>query len=61
MEARQWLADKGFDPQFGARPMGRLLQEELKKPLAEAILFGKLKEGGEVQVEVEDGKLVLKY
>jgi ATP-dependent Clp protease ATP-binding subunit ClpA len=58
-DARRWLAEKGFDPMFGARPMARLIQNELKKPLADAILFGPLKKGGEVKVGVQDGKLRL--
>ncbi|MBI3180695.1 MAG: ATP-dependent Clp protease ATP-binding subunit ClpA [Myxococcales bacterium] len=44
--AREWLAQKGYDPQFGARPMARLVDNSLKKPLAEALLFGELKDGG---------------
>jgi ATP-dependent Clp protease ATP-binding subunit ClpA len=56
-EAREWLADKGFDPVFGARPMARLIQNEVKKPLADRILFGDLKKGGIVEVTVKDGKL----
>ena len=59
--ARDWLADRGFDPLFGARPMSRLIQDLLKKPLADAILFGKLKNGGKVSVEVEDGNIKLAY
>jgi len=60
-EARDWLAEHGFDVQFGARPMARLIQQELKKQLADELLFGKLKgAGGKVRVEVEDGKLALK-
>jgi ATP-dependent Clp protease ATP-binding subunit ClpA len=59
-EARDWLAEHGFDAQFGARPMARLIQTELKKPLAEELLFGKLKSGGKVRVEVSDGKIALK-
>ena len=54
-EARDWLAEHGFDAQFGARPMARLIQTELKKPLADELLFGKLKGGGKVRVVVEDG------
>jgi ATP-dependent Clp protease ATP-binding subunit ClpA len=60
-EARDWLADKGFDEKFGARPMARLIQNELKKPLADEILFGQLKKGGKVRVSVADGKLLLLY
>jgi ATP-dependent Clp protease ATP-binding subunit ClpA len=61
-EAREWLSDKGYDPQFGARPMARTVEEHMKKPLAEAILFGELKGGGRVRFDVtEDGeKLVWK-
>ncbi len=56
-EARQWLAEHGFDPQMGARPMSRVIQEKIKKPLAEAILFGKLATGGVARIGVEDGEL----
>ncbi len=54
-EGRGWLAERGFDRKMGARPMSRLIQNELKKPLAEKILFGELHEGGSVRIEVEDG------
>ncbi|HUL60507.1 MAG TPA: ATP-dependent Clp protease ATP-binding subunit ClpA [Anaeromyxobacteraceae bacterium] len=53
-EGRGWLAAHGFDPKMGARPMARLIQNELKKPLAEKILFGELREGGKVRVEVDE-------
>ena len=54
-DARTWLAEHGYDEKMGARPMKRLIQEKLKKPLAEMILFGELaEEGGEVQVSVDD-------
>jgi ATP-dependent Clp protease ATP-binding subunit ClpA len=56
-EAREWLAEHGFDPKMGARPMSRVIQENIKKPLAEEILFGKLSEGGLVRIGVEDGEL----
>jgi ATP-dependent Clp protease ATP-binding subunit ClpA len=56
-EARKWLADHGFSPQFGARPMARLLQSALKKPLAERILFGDLEKGGKVILGVQDDRL----
>ncbi|CAL1239077.1 ATP-dependent Clp protease ATP-binding subunit ClpA [Candidatus Methylocalor cossyra] len=56
-EAREWLAEHGFDPQMGARPMGRVIQEKIKKPLAEEILFGKLSEGGTVRISVKEGQL----
>jgi ATP-dependent Clp protease ATP-binding subunit ClpA len=55
-DARAWLADKGYDKLYGARPMGRLIQNEIKQPLAEELLFGKLASGGEVHVSVKDGK-----
>ena len=59
-EARTWFAKNGFDPKFGARPMARLLQNELKKPLAEVLLFGALLgKKGHVRVNVKDDKLVL--
>ena len=55
--ARGWLADHGYDPKMGARPMARLIQEQIKRPLAEELLFGKLAEGGQVVVSVsDDGK-----
>jgi len=56
-EARRWLADHGFSPQFGARPMARLIQTAVKKPLAERILFGDLEKGGKVVLGVQDDKL----
>ena len=52
-EAIAWLADKGYDERMGARPLGRVIQEHIKKPLAEEVLFGKLKKGGTVRVTVE--------
>ena len=51
--ARNWLAEKGYDPLMGARPMARLIQEQIKRPLAEELLFGKLTEGGEARVDCE--------
>ena len=59
--AREWLAKKGYDPKFGARPLGRVIQEHIKKPLAEELLFGKLTKGGVVLVKIEDGKPVFDY
>ena len=52
-EAIAWLADKGYDERMGARPLGRVIQEHIKKPLADEVLFGKLKKGGTVRVTVE--------
>jgi ATP-dependent Clp protease ATP-binding subunit ClpA len=59
--ARQWLATRGYDPVMGARPMARLIQDKLRKPLAEAILFGELHEGGHVQVNCVEDELVLEF
>lgn len=58
-EARDWLAENGYDKKMGARPMQRLIQNRIKKELAEDILFGKLSNGGVVEVTVKDGDLVL--
>jgi ATP-dependent Clp protease ATP-binding subunit ClpA len=58
--AAQWLADKGYDDRMGARPLGRVIQEHIKKPLAEELLFGKLTKGGLVKVGIKDGALDLR-
>ncbi|NNE79570.1 MAG: ATP-dependent Clp protease ATP-binding subunit ClpA, partial [Silicimonas sp.] len=58
--AAEVLADKGYDDKMGARPLARVIQEEIKKPLAEELLFGKLAKGGIVKVGVKDGKLELR-
>lgn len=60
-DARQWLAEKGYDHAMGARPMARVIQEQLKKPLANEILFGALVAGGEVKVSLQDNKLQFDY
>jgi len=57
-DAADWLAKNGFDELYGARPLARVIQEHIKKPLADEILFGKLVRGGHVRVELKDGKLV---
>jgi len=59
--SRKWLAQNGFDPRYGARPMARLINEKIKQPLAEAILFGSLANGGAVSVDIEDGSLKLQF
>jgi ATP-dependent Clp protease ATP-binding subunit ClpA len=59
--AREWLADLGYDKAMGARPMSRVIQEQLKKPLANEILFGKLAEGGTVKVGLKSNKLNFQY
>jgi ATP-dependent Clp protease ATP-binding subunit ClpA len=56
-EARRWLAEHGFDPQMGARPMARTIQDNVKRALADELLFGKLAEGGKVKLSVKDDKL----
>ncbi|HFD81390.1 MAG TPA: ATP-dependent Clp protease ATP-binding subunit ClpA [Gammaproteobacteria bacterium] len=56
--AREWLAEHGFDPKMGARPMARVIQEHVKKPLAEELLFGRLAKGGHLTIRAEDGRLV---
>ncbi|UNK43997.1 ATP-dependent Clp protease ATP-binding subunit ClpA [Luteimonas sp. S4-F44] len=57
--ARDWLAQHGFDPQMGARPMSRVIQDKIKRRLADELLFGKLMGGGRVVVDVEDGELTV--
>ena len=59
-KVRTWLAEKGYDKAMGARPMARLIQDTIKKPLAEAILFGQLASGGTAQVSVKRGELTFK-
>jgi ATP-dependent Clp protease ATP-binding subunit ClpA len=58
--ARKLLAEKGYDPAFGARPLARILEDEVKRPLTEELLFGKLQAGGKATVDVEDGRIVLR-
>ena len=53
--ARRWIAQRGYDPKMGARPMARVLQEHVKRPLAEELLFGKLTGGGHVIVKLAPG------
>ncbi|SIO45643.1 ATP-dependent Clp protease ATP-binding subunit ClpA [Rhodovulum sp. ES.010] len=57
--AAEWLAEKGYDDKMGARPLGRVIQETIKKPLAEELLFGKLAKGGVVKVGIKDGEIDL--
>jgi ATP-dependent Clp protease ATP-binding subunit ClpA len=59
--ARDWLGKKGYDPLYGARPLARVIQENIKKPLAEELLFGRLSKGGTVKVTVVDDKLSFTY
>ena len=58
-EASNWLAIRGYDDKMGARPLGRVIQEHIKKPLAEELLFGRLTKGGVVRVRIENDKPVL--
>ena len=62
-EARDWLAKTGYSERYGARPMARLIQNEIKRPLADEILFGKLVNGGHVEVDVDPDteKLVMEF
>jgi len=60
-KARRWFAERGYDPTFGARPMARLIQNEIKRVLADDILFGKLQNGGKVTVDENEGKLTFEY
>jgi ATP-dependent Clp protease ATP-binding subunit ClpA len=60
-DAADWLAKNGFDELYGARPLARVIQEHIKKPLADEILFGKLTRGGHVRVSLKDGKLVFDF
>ena len=59
-KARAWLAKKGYDPQMGARPMNRLIQDKIKQPLAEKLLFGELQNGGQVTIDLKADDLVFK-
>ncbi len=59
--AREWLAKKGYDKRFGARPLARVIQEQVKKPLAEELLFGKLSKGGSVLATIKDGKVAFDF
>jgi ATP-dependent Clp protease ATP-binding subunit ClpA len=59
--ARSWLATKGYDPKFGARPLGRVIQREVRDPLTDEILFGRLERGGTVTIGVDDDRLTFAY
>ena len=61
IKARRWLAERGYDASFGARPMARLIQNEIKRVLADEILFGRLQNGGKVEVDENEGKLAFTY
>ena len=59
--AKEWLAERGYDRLYGARPLARVIQEHIKKPLAEELLFGKLAKGGAVKVTLKDNKLEFEF
>jgi ATP-dependent Clp protease ATP-binding subunit ClpA len=59
--ARRWIGRKGYDPAMGARPLARVIQEHVKKPLADELLFGKLTKGGAVLIDARDDKLIFDY
>ncbi|MBU6476107.1 MAG: ATP-dependent Clp protease ATP-binding subunit ClpA, partial [Alphaproteobacteria bacterium] len=59
--ARQWLGKKGYDPAMGARPLARVIQEHVKKPLADELLFGRLVRGGAVSIDAKEGALTFAY
>ena len=59
--ARGWLAARGYDPLYGARPLSRVIQEHVKKPLADELLFGSLSKGGIVRIDIADDKPVFRY
>jgi ATP-dependent Clp protease ATP-binding subunit ClpB len=58
-EALQWLADKGYDPVYGARPLKRVIQKDLVDPIAKKLLGGELEDGGVISVGAGDGRLVI--
>jgi len=60
-EAKQWLADKGYDPLMGARPLARLIDVEIKKPLSNEVLFGELEKGGKVEIVLNEDETGLKF
>jgi len=60
-EARAWLAAKGYDPVFGARPLGRVIQKEVRDPLTDEVLFGRLEHGGTATIGVHDNALTFSY
>jgi ATP-dependent Clp protease ATP-binding subunit ClpA len=60
-KTRNWLAEKGYDPDFGARPLGRLIQSGIKDIISEEVLFGELSKGGKVRIDLNKGKLVFDY
>jgi len=60
-EAKTWLGQKGYDRAMGARPMSRMIQEQIKRPIANELLFGQLQQGGKVKISLKDDKLNFVY
>ena len=60
-EAKEYLADIGYDEVYGARELGRVIQEKVKKPMAEELIFGALSKGGHVDIKLEKGEISFKY
>jgi ATP-dependent Clp protease ATP-binding subunit ClpA len=60
-DARRWMANQGYDPKYGARPLARVLQTEIKDILADEILFGRLAKGGKVAIGLTEDKLTFEY
>jgi ATP-dependent Clp protease ATP-binding subunit ClpA len=58
---RTWLAQKGYDPQYGARPLARVMQTKIKDALSDEILFGRMQKGGEVSIDLKDDELAFNY
>ena len=59
--AKKWLAEHGYDPRFGARPLGRLIENEIARVLADEVLFGALTKGGRAMVDLDGDKLAFSY
>ena len=59
--ARLWIAERGYDAKMGARPMARIIQDFIKRPVAEELLFGKLVKGGTINISVEDNEIKLAF
>jgi ATP-dependent Clp protease ATP-binding subunit ClpA len=60
-KVRTWLAKKGYDPQYGARPLARVIQTDIKDALSDEILFGRMQKGGEIGIDLKEDKLVFNY
>jgi ATP-dependent Clp protease ATP-binding subunit ClpA len=58
---RSWLAQKGYDPRYGARPLARVIQTEIKNKLSDEILFGRLQKGGEMRLDIEADQVAFRF